>query len=438
MIDYDQFRQQLRALTRTLPQQRFVIAYSGGLDSRVLLQLCHQCRLPVRAVYINHQLQAAAAAWAQHCAQTCQTLGIDFTQVMVQAHPAAGESPEDAARIARYSALHTALADDECLLTAHHAGDQAETVLLQLLRGGGAAGLSAMPVMRVFGRSWLLRPLLSYARSQLLAYARAHQLSWIDDPSNEDTRYDRNYLRQQVMPLLRARWPAVEQSLQQSASQQQDNLEILQALAEIDLASASSNGAHELVLSALQALTEPRLFNVLRCWIRLHTQTPPTRKLLYEIQQSVMAAQDDAAPVLRCGEYEIRRYRQALYLLPRQQPFDIHQVLLWDGHADVELHNGLRISVRTDCKAGLDERWRQHKLSLRFRQGGERLRVTGKPHHQSLKKLMQGAQIPPWQREQIPLLYVEDELACVCGYWTAHEFSVAAELHGWLPVLDRG
>ena len=213
------------------------LAYSGGVDSQVLLHLLSALNkthgLNIRAVYIDHGLQQASKQWQQHCAKSCESLSIPFQSIYVNAH-AKGESPEAAARHARYGALAELISDDSCLLTAQHQDDQAETFLLQLFRGAGAAGLSAMPVYTKFSKGFHLRPLLGISQKQILDYAEHHQLSWVEDPSNQDHQYDRNYLRHSLMPLLKQRWPAIDKTLSVAAQQQAENASLINQLAQHD------------------------------------------------------------------------------------------------------------------------------------------------------------------------------------------------------------
>ncbi|MCB1775924.1 MAG: tRNA lysidine(34) synthetase TilS, partial [Candidatus Competibacteraceae bacterium] len=214
-----------RHLSRLLtahPHTRLVIGYSGGVDSHVLLHvLATQQALglarTVEAIYIDHGLHAVSAVWGEHCAAVCRDLNLPFRVLKIDAGPMPGESPEAAARRARYAALAAELGPDSALLTAHHRDDQAETLLLQLLRGAGPHGLAAMPEAARLGEGWLLRPFLDVDRAELLVYARERRLCWIEDASNADTGFNRNYLRHQVLPVLRARWPAVNRTLSRSA-----------------------------------------------------------------------------------------------------------------------------------------------------------------------------------------------------------------------------
>lgn len=217
------FHQYLSQLLIAHPQIcRLIVGYSGGLDSHVLLHGLAMHRpywltQKLEAIYVDHGLQTASAVWGEHCAEVCRDLNMPFRVLKIDARPVPGESPEAAARRARYAALAAELGFDSALLTAHHRDDQAETLLLQLLRGAGPYGLAAMPAVSRLGQGRLLRPFLEVDRAELLAYAGKHGLRWIEDASNTDTGFDRNYLRHRVLPLLRERWPAVNRTLSRSA-----------------------------------------------------------------------------------------------------------------------------------------------------------------------------------------------------------------------------
>jgi len=201
-------------------QQRFYIAYSGGVDSHVLLHCCAsmpQLKDRLTAVYVHHGLQAEAESWAKHCGKTAEDLGVEFLMLRVNAKAAPGESPEEAARNARYAVLKSLIKADDALLLAQHREDQLETVLLQLFRGSGLRGLSGMPERMAFGAGVMLRPLLNTPKQTIGDYARARQLSWIEDPSNQSNDYDRNFLRNAVVPLLKQRWPAIDKTVARSA-----------------------------------------------------------------------------------------------------------------------------------------------------------------------------------------------------------------------------
>ena len=429
------FLEKFKAQLEMLPvnPEKIVVGYSGGLDSHVLLHACHALDLKVRAIHVHHGIQTIADDWVSHCQQVCQQLSIPLDILYVDGRAQARQSPEDAARIARYLALSTAIQADEQLLTAQHADDQAETVLLQFLRGGSAAGLSAMPAQ--YNRAGMLhsRPLLAFSRQQLTEYATENKLSWVDDPSNENQQFQRNFIRQSLMPLLIQRWPSIPKTLMTTAVQQQENLAIMEDMAAIDLAAISTQNSHVVSLSALSQLSEARQRNVLRYWIYQNSSDQPTRKLLHEICQSVITAGNDAAPAVKWGRSEIRRFQEKLYLLSQTPEIDVDQVIEWPAGAPVSVP-GLGLLKRyypASCEKtvpGIKSRYFEQALQIRFRQGGERIRPAGQSQSKTLKSLLNSAQIPPWQRQQIPLIYHHDVLIAVTGVCVAEAY---AEPGGW-------
>ena len=435
-------RGQLQQVLDTLPAIQAapacIVAYSGGLDSHVLLHLCHATGLAVRAVHVHHGLQAEADSWDRHCAAVCARLDIPYTCLHVDATPAPGQSPEDAARIARYRALENELRPHEVLLTAHHQHDQAETLLLQLLRGAGPAGLAAMPLSREFGPGLHVRPLLASSRQQLRQYAEQHQLVWVEDPSNIDTGYDRNYLRRHIFPALTQNWPNVHAALANAAGLQQDALEIIEAMAAIDLAAVATQQADSLSIRKLLQLPPARQYNVLRYWINAAGYDKPRRNILHEVMHNVLPAAEDAAPLVLWANTEIRRYQDTLYVLQALSSHAIDHVYAWDGEQPLSIDT-LKLELRLEQTEGRGMRRDAvaKGMTVRFRQGGEQLRPHGRRHTHSLKKLMQVAGIPPWQRNRIPLIYIEHQLACVCGFWVAEAFAVGAEQCGWTPVCTQ-
>lgn len=425
------FQQILDALPVSDSTNAYLVAYSGGVDSHVLLHLCKQAGVKVRAIHINHGLQQQADEWTQHCSNVCTELDVAFLNINVQAKPQNGDSPENAARKARYTALYAALDHDECLLTAHHLDDQSETLLLQLFRGAGPAGLAAMPLFR----NRHARPMLEFGRDEIMQYARAHDLSWVEDPSNKDTGIDRNLVRNTILPLIKQRWPKVDVSLSQVAVQQQQTLELMEAMAAIDLAAIVTQQTDVISASALNKLSRARQLNVLRYWIHQYANDGPTANALLEIIDTVLNAADDAEPVVSWGRSELRRYRDGLYLMPVRQ-HDEKEVFFWTPQTTLRLKElDIDISVSKNKTPGLNMELLNREFSVRFRTGGERIRPVGRGHTHSLKKLMQDADIPPWLRARIPLLYLDDELVCVCGYWLAEAFVAKQGEEGWLPTV---
>ena len=402
--------------------KRYLVAYSGGLDSHVLLHLCAKfSKLPVRAIYIHHGLQDEADQWSEHCSEICDALQLPFKTLHVDASKRSGESPEETARKARYAALKSELEPGDCLLTAHHQDDQSETVLLQLFRGAGVAGLAAMPVIREMNQTFHARPLLSFSRDEIHDYANENNLKWVEDPSNIDTDFDRNLLRHDIIPVIKNRWSKLGDSLSKMASQQQDALEIIEAMAAIDLASIVTQQFNVIDMAGLAKLSQARQLNVLRSWIHQCAHDAPTANILHQVIQTMLLAADDASPEVCWGESEIRRYQGKLYCLKRVE-HDAAESFDWNPKKQRVLDN---LDIELLAKQGLKPELLDKKLTVKFRQGGEKIRPVGRKSTHSLKKLMQEAGIPPWQRSRVPLLYLNEELICVYGYWLAEGYNKA-------------
>lgn len=425
--------------------KRFVVAYSGGLDSHVLLHAVAGMRerlegRGVVALHVNHGLSARADQWSAHCAAQCEVLGVGLVDLRVDARPRPGESPEAAAREVRYQAFAGFLEEGDCLLTAHHQDDQAETLLLQLLRGAGPRGLAAMPEYSAFAQGWHARPLLGYARDALHEVARQAGLSWIEDDSNSDTRFERNFLRHEILPRLKARYPAMAATLSRSARLCGEAADLLVTTAREDLLRVQREGG-SLSVDGLQALGEVRARNLLHQWCRERGLPTPTAAQLQCVWDEVIGAGVDSEPVVCWAGGEARRYRDALFIDRPLPAHDVGRSLAWDGRTPLsipaaasgellgeplgELLGELqaeRVRGQGIALAALDNR----RLEIRFRQGGEQLRPAGRAGHHALKKLFQEAGVPPWRRERIPLLYADGRLLAVAGLWVAQEAAAAA------------
>jgi tRNA(Ile)-lysidine synthase len=405
------------ALRRFPPASRLIVAYSGGLDSHVLLHAASLLRgadFPeLRAIHVHHGLAPRADAWTVHCEAVCAALGVPLEVIRVDARAETGESPEAAARAARYRALEAALTPGDGLLTAHHRRDQAETLLLQLLRGAGPAGLAAMPRWQPLGAGWHGRPLLDVSRECLEAHARAHGLVWIEDESNLDIRFDRNLLRQEVMPRLRERWPALDEMLARAASHQAEALGLLGELARQDLEDLRGDPPGTLSVSALARLRPARRRNALRFWLMDKGLPLPSMARLQSVLDDVLTAAPDAMPRVAWEGGEVRRYRDALYAMPPMALHDPALRLPWDGRSPLAI-DALGVVLTPEWLQGqglVPEAG--ETLTVAFRRGGETMRVRDRTRE--LKKLMQERGIPPWERERVPLVYRGDELVAV--YW---------------------
>jgi len=380
------------------PDAPLCVGYSGGLDSAVLLHLLATTAgtATLRALHVHHGLHPQADAWAEHCARTCATLGVPLTVVRVDV-VRDGDGPEAAARAARHGAFADALAPGEVLVLAHHRDDQAETLLLRALRGSGSDGLAAMRRWREFGVGRLWRPLLDHGRNDLLAYAQAHGLAWIDDPSNSDTSFDRNFLRQRVMPLLRERWPHADVALAQSAALSAQARDLLDAGDVQALASVATADPHCLSRQRLLAMPATRRARVLRRWIADLGLPPLPANGVARIESDVLTADDDAQALFAWQGAAVRSWRDLLHAdaIRPHMPLDWRSA--WSGHAPLPLPHGGQLSL--DGATSLDG-----DVFVHARHGGERFVQPGRSHSHALKHVLQDLGVPPWQRERLPLL----------------------------------
>jgi tRNA(Ile)-lysidine synthase len=461
----EQLRPFIARLTRA---PCYLVAYSGGVDSHVLLHALAQLRAPLagvelRAIHVNHGLHPHASDWAQHCAQVCAALAVQCEVRVVDARAPPGVSPEDAARAARYAAFAEAMQPDDVLFTAHHQDDQAETLLLQLLRGAGPRGLAGMAEMSRFGTGRLARPLLEFSRAALHEYARAQQLHWIDDPSNADTRFDRNYLRHEILPRLQQRWPAANVTLARSAQHCAEAAELLEVLAQADYQNVRSRtaehgsdlfslragrgeelfdsqlqtqqgregpAAHKAIslsISKLSGLSPARQRNVLRFWIEQAGLPLPQQRHLERLQRDVLHAAADTEPCMHWPGVDVRRYRDALIAQSPLATFDAMQRHAWTLDAPLRIAHVGTLTARRNQGAGLRADVCAVGVQIKFRNGGERIQPAGRMHHATLKNLFQQAGVPPWLRARVPLLYIGGTLAAVAGFWYAEEFAARAD-----------
>ena len=415
---------------------RYVIAFSGGLDSTVLTHVLASNReshqIPILAVHIDHGLQPASAAWRESCETFARELGVDFVGRQVNVALDSGLGPEASAREARYAALRTLVAPGDWLLTAHQEDDQAETLLLNLMRGSGPGGLAGIGALRPFAAGWLARPMLDVPRDALRDYATAAEIRWIDDQSNRDQILDRNYLRHEVLPRLDERWPDAATRLRRSAELAGEAALLLSELAEIDRA-ALGDCPDRLALDRLREMSRERQRNVLRHVVRLLGLPLPGASQLRNIVDELVPARNDAQPLIRWPGAEVRRYRNQLYIIAADalgttcdagKPVDGNRVAVGPGLGTLVFTPG--------APAGLSGTVIRSGLELRFREGGEDFQPSGQAHTRKLKKLLQEAGVVPWMRERLPLLYSNGQLVAVADLWiAAHAVSEPGVAVGW-------
>ena len=401
-------------------RQSLLVAYSGGVDSTVLLhaltQLKQQQRpdLQLSAIYIHHGLSQNADSWARHCQQQCQIWQVPLIIEKVRLDPMAGNI-EQQARNARYQAIYRHLKSDQMLCTAQHLDDQCETFLLALKRGSGPAGLSAMPVES----NRHLRPLLTISRQQIEAYANRHQLTWIEDESNQDDHYDRNFLRLKVLPLINQRWPQFSQMVARSASLCQQQEALINELLDNDFHQLLTTQG-QLRLSPLINYSEYKRNAILRMWFRQQGVMMPSQKQLALIWQTVVEAKEDANPKFVLHNKQIRRYQNQLYLLPLYDDTE-HLVINWDLTSPLVLPDNigqLQSHYQHDLNCRLPQA--DEAVTVRFHAQG-RLQIVNRQGSRAIKKIWQEHQIPPWMRTRTPLIYYNEQLICAVGVFVTEQ-----------------
>ncbi len=428
-------------IQRHVGARRFIVAYSGGRDSHVLLHLLASRRerlpCPLSALHVHHGLEAGADDWADHCRRVCDRLGVPLEILVVDARPRGGEGPEAAAREARYRAIAGRLAAGDRLLTAHHQDDQAETVLLQLLRGSGLDGLAAMPVERPLGAGYQLRPFLDVGRRIIERYARDEGLEWIDDPSNESPDLARGYLRNEIMPRLAAYWPSVGRRLARSARHCAEARTIVSTQADADWRRCrASDGT--LIVEGVRGLDGARRRALIRHWLAQAGLPCPAEVHVEQIERLLDRDRADGRACVDWPGGEVRPWRGRLHARRRRDRAAVSRPFAWSPFSapEVDLPEGRLIVRRAEAGQGVrGDVWRSAEgLEVRFRRGGERFRPAGRAHRRRLKSLLQEAGVPPWHRAGLPLLYRADELVAVPGVGVAEGFAARDGERGFAPV----
>jgi tRNA(Ile)-lysidine synthase len=442
----------LAMLLPQYPDVDLCVALSGGVDSVALLaalakrpsiagRLGALARAPssaarrlrasslLRAIHIHHGLHPNADAWSAHCSKLAAQLAVPLEIIRVRVPRVQGESLEAAAREARYAALAGALGPDEVLLTAHHQDDQLETVLLQLLRGAGIRGLAAMPDVAPFARGRLVRPLLTRSRMELEEWARAHDLGWIDDDTNTDERFDRNYLRRTVLPSIRERWPAAAAAVSRTARHAAEARRLLDSLALADVERAAVGAS--LSAERLRALEPDRRRNALRFWIARSGFIVPDTRRLGEVAGPMLAARADANPRVRWNATIVERHGDVLSIRKDASAEGVFVALLdaglaaneqiwrWRESPRFKLSAPLAgtLSIVRDRHGPLDLDQLPEVLSVQGRRGGETLRPAPGARRRKVKTLMQEAKLPLAERELLPLICARGKLIAVAGRW---------------------
>ena len=439
----DALADQVRSIVRReIPRGATIaVGLSGGIDSVVLLHLLlRRLRIaPARisAIHVNHQISPQAGRWAAFCRRLCRDLGVKLRVVKVDVPR--GNSTEAAARKARYAVFAASGAD--VLVLAHNRDDQAETVLLQLLRGAGPRGLAGMPVLRAAatGMPPVLRPLLAVPRRTIAAHAQHYRLQWVEDDSNRDPAYLRNFLRHQVMPVIERKVPGAGATLARAARHQAEASDLLDVLAAQDLGAAAGIRMCRLPLALLRPLAPHRARNALRYFLRCNDVAMPDADRLEELLRQALTARADARVRVELDGVGLRRFQDALYILrPLPRPGATFEQA-WNGRGVLalpQLGGSLRL-VRSKGEGIAADVLRSALLVVRARRGGEVLRPAPDGRLRTVRNLLQEAAVPPWLRERLPFLYVDGVLAAVPGVGVDAKFQASMDESGlrpaWLP-----
>jgi tRNA(Ile)-lysidine synthase len=367
-----------------LIDKKIVVALSGGIDSVVLLHfLSKHYPGKVRAIHINHNLSNYCHQWQSFCKNLCQNANINFKSVDIFIENIS--NVEEIARKKRYLSLTSELKANEILCTGHHQDDQAETLLLQLFRGSGVAGLSAMPKNKTIHGSQLYRPLLTISRKQITDYAIENHLDWVEDDSNKNINFRRNLLRLEFLPKLSAVFANLTKNIARSAKHQAEALKLMHDLAKLDIANHNLIIEDKLQVTPLVELPKRRMVNVIRHYISQHELLSPSDKVLQEII-SLIHAKADAKSIVSWHHYQVRRYHNELYFFDKNYTNSTRPCRYYDSLKDLP------------------------NFEVRFRQDGQRIKLKGKQHSQSLKKILQEANIPPWERDHLRMYYIDGKL----------------------------
>ena len=407
---------------------QILVGVSGGMDSMLLLTLLLEQVDPrrLKVIHINHGISANADGWQALVAEYCDRVGVSYYIEKVEV-TASGQGLEGAARKARYAVFERLLEKDDVLFLAHHGDDQVETVLYRLLRGAGSKGLAGIPASRPLSKGTLIRPFLDWCKQDLEREAQGRGLKWHEDESNADNSFDRNYLRNKVIPLLASRWPEYLQSVTRSAilSGQADQLSRDLAIEDLrNLDSREERAGWSISITAMQSLPQLRQKNILRYWPEIHGLPALGPKIIDEILSSVLEASGDANPQVIWQSQCWRRFQDRLYLLKIGGEEIQCDNLDWDLQSSVKLGDGSELRLEVSEGRGIISEIGSVRVC--YRRGGERCKPIGRNHSNSLKKLLQEYQIPPWLRDRVPLLYVGDQLIAVGDLWICEGWGVGA------------
>jgi len=410
------------------------VALSGGVDSVVLLHLLHQLQkthhFTLKASHVHHGLSKNADKWVKFCEKLCTKLSVPLNVHYIKLPQKKSLGIEGEARRLRYEKLLQSKTD--LVVLAHHEDDQAETFLLQLIRGAGVKGLSSMAHFDDSRRLW--RPLLNTSRTDIESYAKKHQLKWIEDESNQNIDFDRNFIRSKVLPILKNRFHHIIKVISRSSSHLAEAQNLLDDLAKLDLKNClkSNNYKHKLQVKTLDKFSTSRAKNILRYWLEINNQLMPSKDLLDELLRQVLTAKKDATIKIQLSrDFEIRRYKDEIYIVKKNLKGQKNYEIVWKGESKILLPNGTQLNFKKVKGRGINFKFLDNqKLKIRNRQGGEFFKPDSKRPTKKIKQLLQESDLPPWEREFFPIIFVDDELAFVPNFGIDQKYQVGPQMTG--------
>lgn len=421
--------------------QRIGVAFSGGIDSMVLLHslsLRPENKKKLYALHVNHGINSKSSLWEEHCRKICLSLNIKFISFKLDSFVDENSNENDL-REARYDQLLSWADEGDVLCTAHHKDDQIETILFRILRGTGIKGLEGIKKLTAMRNIDLVRPLLDFCKEDLVNYAQLNKLSWVEDESNLDLSKSRNFLRNTIVPLLAKKWPQYSSSFIKISAQAKDTRLVLEEVADSDIKNCLGDSFYNLSMIKMAGLSEERTKNLLHRWLILNTKLSVSKNFVEQIYRIIFLSRRDSNPLFSLGKagskdsFQIGRFRDHLYLLPNLEikSLEAGESWSWDIHSPLELPTGI-LSSKKVYGEGLSLEFSHKNLLVKARSGGERCKPLGRSKSQKLKKLLQEYSVPPWLRDRLPLIFVQEEIAAVADLWVCEEFKAEENEAGFL------
>jgi tRNA(Ile)-lysidine synthase len=409
--------------------KKIIIAYSGGIDSSALLHLLflikEDLKQSLEAIHINHGLHEKSDDWEKFCKEECARFNVPFKAISIHENLPKNESVECWARNKRYLLISKEMNKDDLLLTAHHMDDQVETFFLQILRGAGPRGLASMPVIKRIASGYHVRPFLNIQQCELEQYAKANDLLWQDDESNSDIRYDRNYLRHKVLVYLEKAWPSFRKSILRVISHQKESMSLLSEIASEDMSKVLCKDFINLDIKILNKLSLPRQKNLIFYWLnRLNLEKPGSRHM-NQIIKTLINTTSEKSPCVNWRNTEVRKYRNYLYASKKIKQHDRNEEIFWNTNLPLEIHGEKLIAKKTLGKGVLMSCTEGAKITIRYRNGGEKIYSNSLSNSKTVKQLFQEHGVLPWFRDRVPLVYINEELAVVPGFCVGKKFSAS-------------